>query len=279
MKFLPYAVLLLTLASTSVATAQDPSYRVLLGIDPSDDVGQQEQLLGEPLAPSLSSALENYVQVKQTTNLTDVMRATYTEENDIVIGPPHITASAINHGYQLMARNIRNARFVLIARSGVAHIEDMNGKRLYLTQQDSTRAYLAKGMLREANFNITKFRKITYGKTSGAGLLALQSNLCDVTVAEESEATRWMESHPGIATILKISREVPAGMAIAVKKNMAPAERKALLAWVDSPAARSAGLGRLQAASAIDKELYNYIAALDIATPVALPSAAPVNAQ
>jgi len=128
MKFLPYAVLLLTLASTSVATAQDPSYRVLLGIDPSDDVGQQEQLLGEPLAPSLSSALENYVQVKQTTNLTDVMRATYTEENDIVIGPPHITASAINHGYQLMARNIRNARFVLIARSGVAHIEDMNGK-------------------------------------------------------------------------------------------------------------------------------------------------------
>lgn len=273
------AVAVLLNLSGLPAIAQDAPYRVLLGIDPSDDAGLQEQALGAPLAPSMSAAMQNRVQVKQTTNLTDVMRATRTEENDIVIGPPHVTASAFAHGYQLLARNVRAARFVLVARSEIAQLSDMAGKRLYLTQQDSARAYLAKGMLREAGFYLNGFHKVTYARTSGAGLLALESNLSDVTVAEEAEAKRWMETHPGVGKILKTTREVPAGMAIVVKKTMLPAERKALLSWVNSPAANGAGLGRLREAGSDDKAQYNYIAALGILTPTALPGATRVSAQ
>ena len=278
MKLLRCATLLLSFSAFS-AIAQDAPFRVLLGVDPSDEAGLQEQALGAPIAPSMSSAMQNRVQVKQTTNLTDVMRATRTEENDIVIGPPHVTASAISHGYQLLARNVRSARFVLVARSDIKQVSEMAGKRLYLTQQDSARAYLAKGMLREAGFYINGFQKVTYARTSGAGLLALESNLSDVTVAEEGEAKKWMDAHPGVGRILKTTREVPAGMAIVVKKTMPLAERKALLTWINSPVANSAGLGRLQEVSAEDKEQYNYIAALGILTPSALPGATRVSAQ
>ena len=278
MNFLHGATFALCLASFS-AIAEDAPYRVLLGVDPSDEAGVQEQSLGAPLAPSMSAAMQTRVQVKQTTNLTDVMRATRTEENDIVIGPPHVTASAISHGYQLLARNVRTARFVLVARSEIGQISDMAGKRLYLTQQDSARAYLAKGMLREGGFYLNGFQKVTYARTSGAGLLALESNLSDVTVAEEGEAKRWMDLHPGVGKILKTTREVPAGMAIVVKKTMQPAERKLLMTWVNSAVANSAGLGRLQEVSSSDKEQYNYIAALGILTPAALPGATRVTAQ
>lgn len=278
MKFFLYTLFLLNLACASIG-ANAAEFQVLLGIDPSDEASLREQMLGEPLGPSFSTALQNKVQVKQTDNLTDVMRATRTQENDVIIGPPHITASAVSHGYQLLARNVRSARFVLIARNEVGRLENLKGKRLYLTQQDSARSYLAKGLLREIDFNIKGFQKVTYGRTSGAGLLALEINTSDITVAEETEAKQWIQAHPQVAAILKTTREVPAGMAIVVKKTMLPAERKALLSWVNSPAANRAGLGRLQEATAADREQYNYIAALGILTPVTLPGVTLVNAQ
>ena len=263
MQILRGAAFALCLATFS-AVAQDAPYLVLLGVDVSDAAGVQEQSLGAPLAPSMSAAMQTRVQVKQTTNMTDVMRATRAEENDIVIGPPHVTASAISHGYLLLACNVRTERFVLVARREIGLLSELAAKRVYLTQPDSARTYFAKGMLREAGFDMNGFQKVTYARTSGAGLLALESNLSDLTVAEEGEAKRWMEAHPGVGKILKTTREVPAGMAIVVKKSMQPAERKALMAWVNSAVAYSAGLGRLREVSGSDKDQYNYIAALGI---------------
>ena len=261
--------------------AQDAQLHVLFGVDASDEAGMQEHSLGAPIAPSMSAALANRVQVKQTTNLGDAMRATGTEENDILIVPPHVTAAALTHGYQLLARNVRSARFVLVARSEVGRVEEMPGKRLYLTQADSARTYLAKGMLREVNIALGDFQKVTYARTSGAGFLALEANLSDVTVAEESEAKRWIETHPGVGKIIKTTRELPAGVAIVVKRSVGTSERRALLAWVNSPAGNNAGLGKLQEGSPQDNVQYGYIAALAGTAPavaVNAPSAPKVLA-
>lgn len=254
-------------------------FKVMVGVDPADEVGRQNLALASTPTPSLSAALGSKVMLKQTSDLTDVMRASRTQENDILIGPPHVTASAISHSYQLLARDSRNAQFVLVARKEIERVEQMTGKRLYLTQQDSARAYLAKGMLTEANFDIRGLKQTVYGKTSGAGLLALATNVADVTVAEQDEAQAWIKANPGVARILKSTRQVPAGMALMVRKNMPEADRKNLLRWIHSPEASASGFGKLQATTASDEEQYRYIASLGILTPASLSGVTRVGAD
>ena len=73
------------------------------------------------------------------------------------------------------------------------------GKRLYLPQQDSLRSYVAKGLLTESGVKLGQFSKVTYGNTSGGGLVALSFDMADVTVADEAQAKEWIAaaSRPG----------------------------------------------------------------------------------
>ncbi|MDB5773127.1 MAG: sulfurtransferase [Burkholderia sp.] len=262
--------------SIPVQAAAD--FKILVGLDPADEIGKRNLAYAGGITPSLSAALGTRILHKQTSNLTDVMRATRTQENDALVGPPHVTASAISHSYELLARDGRNTTYVLIARKEIARLEDMAGKRLYLTQQDSARAYLAKGLLTEAGFDIKKFKQVVYGKTSGAGMLALATNLADVTIAEQDEAQSWIKANPGVASILKSTRQVPAGTAVMVRKNMPESERKNLLKWIAAGESGGNGFGKLIVATDADDEQYRYIASLGILTPATLPGATVVGA-
>jgi hypothetical protein len=42
-------------------------------------------------------------------------------------------------------------------------------------------------MVEESGLTLKSFKNVTYGKTSGAGLLALSANLADVTVAAKKK--------------------------------------------------------------------------------------------
>jgi rhodanese-related sulfurtransferase len=249
--------------------------KVLIGNDPADE--SKPQALAASPTPSLTAALGSQVVLKQTTDLTEVMRASRTQENDILIVPPHATASAISHSYDLLARNKQNTQFVLIVRKEIERAEQMKGKRLYLPQQDSARTYLAKGLLAEDGLSMKSFQKTSFGKTSGAGLLALSANLADVTIAEQEEAKIWMKKNPDVARILKATRSVPSGVAVMVRKNMADSDRKKLLKWIASP--DSSGFGKLHTTNSADEEQYRYIASLGILTPDSIPGVTKVTAE
>ena len=251
-------------------------YKVLIGVDPADVQNKNLATLVSP-TPALTTAMGGQVSLRQTTDLTDAMRATRTQENDIVIGPAHIAASAISHHYQLLARQKQNAEFVLIARAEIAGPQQMSGTRLYLTQQDSVRAYLAKAMVEESGLTLKSFKNVTYGKTSGAGLLALSSNMADVTVASKEEAEAWIKANPKQAKIIKVTKSVPSGLALLVRKNLSDAEKKKIARWASSPDAESSGLGSMQAASLADESLYRYIASLGILTPPTIPGVTTVD--
>lgn len=256
--------------------AASADFTILVGTDPADEAEGNLGFLALP--PSLQDTLGKKVIYKQTTNLTDVMRASRTQENDVLVGPPHVTASAVSHGYRLLARDTNNTRYVLIARKEIGAVDQLPGKRLYLTQEDSARAYLAKGLLSDANFRLKSFRQVVYGRTSGAGLLAIKMNLADVTIAEQAEAERWMKANPDIAVILKATRDVPGGAAMMVRKSLPESDRRGLLKWLGSNDAKLGGYGKLQAATASDEEQYRYIASLGILTPSEVQGAAVVNA-
>ncbi|MEP7303667.1 MAG: hypothetical protein ABI699_19290, partial [Caldimonas sp.] len=136
------------LALFALANAHAASeVRVLLGIDPADAVG--DVLLSASLAPSQSLTRTTGVRttVTQTSSMAEVMRASRTVENEIIIAPAHVTASAMLHAYQLLATSGQEQVYVLVARNSIDSVDKLAGKRIYLPQQDSLRSYVAKGLL------------------------------------------------------------------------------------------------------------------------------------
>jgi len=208
-----------------------------------------------------------------------VMRASRTVENEIIIAPAHVTASAVLHAYQLLATSGQEQTYALVARNDIDKVEKLAGKRLYLPQQDSLRSYMAKGLLTESGLKLGQFSKVTYGNTSGGGLVALSFDMADVTVADETQAKEWITQHPGQARILKTTRPVPGGMNMVVRKDFCASECGRLADWVNSPDGAIPGVGRFRMATADAGRQFTYVASLGIATPEAVNGITRVSAE
>jgi len=271
------AAVVVVLCAAGVASAGD--VRVLLGVDPADSTG--DVLLSASLAPaqSLTRVTGQRTTIAQTSTMSDVMRASRTVENEIIIAPAHVTASAILHAYQLLATSGQDQVFALVVRNDIDTIEKLPKKRLYLPQQDSLRSYVAKGLLTEAGIKLGQFSKVTYGNTSGGGLVALSFDMADVTVADEAQAKEWIAAHPGQGRILKTTRPVPGGMNMVVRKDFCAQECTRLADWVNSPDGAIAGVGRFRLASADASRQFTYVASLGIATPESINGVTRVSAE
>ncbi|MEO7114505.1 MAG: rhodanese-like domain-containing protein [Caldimonas sp.] len=262
---------------TGAASAAE--IHVLLGVDPADATG--DVLLSASLAPaqSLTRATGTKTTIAQTSTMAEVMRASRTVENEIIIAPAHVTASAILHAYQLLATSGQDQVYALVVKNDIDKVEKLPGKRLYLPQQDSLRSYVAKGLLTESGVKLAQFSKVTYGNTSGGGLVALSFDIADVTVADEEQAKAWITAHPGQVRILKTTRPVPGGMNMVVRKDFCAAECGRLADWVNSPDGAIPGVGRFRIASPDAARQFTYVASLGITTPDALKGATRVSAE
>jgi rhodanese-related sulfurtransferase len=270
------AVLVLV-AMTNARAASE--VRVLLGVDPADTAG--DVLLSASLSPSqsLSKATGMRTTITQTSTMAEVMRASRTVENEIIIGPADVTASAILHEYQLLATSGQQQVYALVARNGIDSMDKLPGKRLYLPQQDSLRSYVAKGLLTESGIKLGQFAKVTYGNTSGGGLVALSFDMADVTVADEAQAKEWIAAHPGQAHIIKSTRPVPGGMSMVVRKDFCATDCARLADWVNSADGAIPGVGRFRLAPPDAAKQFTYVASLGIATPDGVNGATRVSAE
>ena len=232
------------LALASPAFAQGPGeIKVLIAFDPSDSEG----LVVNPtaIATSLGSVAGRPVKVVKSDDLGNAMRATRTGEFDVYIAPPHVAASALAHGYDIVGTTAKDEPYVLVARPGVRSPADLKGGKIYLTQQDSVGTYIARGMLNESGQSLKVFQDVMYRKTSGAGLLALSAGIVDATVAKRSDVEAWSRQNPGKGGPLLTSKPVPGGMTVAVKRTLADPARGKLVAWFESPGAYVGGIGRV----------------------------------
>jgi hypothetical protein len=108
------------------------------------------------------------VSAIRSEDLGDVMRSTRTGEYDIYIAPAHVAASALGHGYALIGSTERDETYQLVAKPGVTTPGELKNTRIYLTQQDSVGAYMARGMLNESGQSLKIFQQVMYRRTSGA---------------------------------------------------------------------------------------------------------------
>ena len=105
---------------------------VLLGVDPADSTS--DVLLSASLAPaqSLTRVTGQRTTIAQTSSMAEVMRASRTVENEIIIAPAHVTSSAILHAYQLLATSGQEQVYALVVKNDIDKVEKLPGKRLYL---------------------------------------------------------------------------------------------------------------------------------------------------
>ncbi|MEO7057905.1 MAG: rhodanese-like domain-containing protein [Caldimonas sp.] len=260
-------------------TAHAAELHVLMGIDPSDLKNDMGATASVAPAQSMTRAMGARATINQIGVMAEAMRASRTVENEIIIAPAHVTASAILHAYQLIGSSGQVQAYALVARNDIDEMSKLAHQRLYLPQQDSLRSYVAKGLIVESGMTLNQFSKVTYGNTSGGGLVALMFKMADVTVASETEAKEWIAANPGQARILKTSRPVPSGLNIVARKDWCATECGRLTEWINSPDSAIAGLGRFRLASAEAAKQFTYVASLGITTPDAIQGVTRVSAE
>src|SRR6266436_1693855 len=154
-------VLAWTLWALAFASAQAAAdLKVMVAVDPSDREAIVISVID--LQATLTRVTGQSVSAIRSGDLGDVMRSTRTGEYDVYIAPAHVAASALGHGYALIGSTDRDELYQLVARPGAKAPADLNGGKIYLTQQDSVAAYMARGMLNEAGQSFKMFQQVFY---------------------------------------------------------------------------------------------------------------------
>jgi rhodanese-related sulfurtransferase len=249
--------------------------KVMVAVDPSDREAIVISVID--LQGTLTRVAGQSVSAIRSQELGDVMRSTRTGEYDVYIAPAHVAASALGHGYALIGSTERDETYQLVAKPGVTTPGQLKNGKIYLTQQDSVAAYMARGMLNESGQSLKIFQQVMYRRTSGAGLFAIDTGLVDATVAKSVDIENWVKQNNSKATVVLSSRPVPGGMSVVVKKSLAEATRARIETWFLGPAGTIAGVGRVAYKS--DPANYKYVAALGNWTPSQLPGATIVTAS
>jgi rhodanese-related sulfurtransferase len=265
-----------TLWALLFASAQAAAdLKVMVAVDPSDREAIVISVID--LQGTLTRVTGQSVSAIRSQELGDVMRSTRTGEYDVYIAPAHVAASALGHGYALIGSTERDETYQLVAKPGVTTPGQLKNGKIYLTQQDSVAAYMARGMLNESGQSLKIFQQVMYRRTSGAGLFAIDTGLVDATVAKSVDIENWVKQNNSKATVVLSSRPVPGGMSVVVKKSLAEATRARIETWFLGPAGTIAGVGRVAYKS--DPANYKYVAALGNWTPSQLPGATIVTAS
>jgi rhodanese-related sulfurtransferase/ABC-type phosphate/phosphonate transport system substrate-binding protein len=267
----------LTILAVVASSQTAAQMRAMVAVDPSAATGKS--LLIQQADSALEAVVAQTVQMDSSTDFANVLRSTRTGEYNMYIAPPHVAASAMNHGYQVIASNATQEVFVLVTKPDIKTAADLKGKKIYLPHQDSLHSYMAKGLINENGGALSQASKVDYQRTSGAGLVAMQMGLFDATVVRKSEFIEWEKTAKGVGKILIESQPVPTGMTIAVKKDMPEPMRAKVALWATSGATmQQTGFGAMKPAEGAEASGYKYLAGLGHFTPTALQSVQRVDA-
>jgi hypothetical protein len=232
---------LLTLGALFVAAGSAAAdLTVMIAVDPSD---RESMVISQyDIQRTLARVTGQPVQAYKSQDLGDVMRSTRTGEYDVYIAPAHIAASALGHGYSLVGSTEQDEVYELVSRPTAKAPIELKGGKLYLTQQDSVAAYMARGMLNESGQSFKMFQQVLYRNTSGAGLFAIDAMLVDATVAKRLDVDTWIQAKNSKMTVLLTSHPVPGGMSVVVKNDLPEATHVKLDTWFFSPGGAMAGM-------------------------------------
>lgn len=224
----------------------------------------------------LGKAIGQNVVVKTSDDLSDAMRATRSGGYDVFIAPPQVAGSAMSHGYELVGSTEQPEQFVLIAKPRMQSTSAIKGGRIYLPQQDSIYAYMARGMLNASGLSLKDMGAVQYERYPQAGLIAVAMGTSDATVVRRADWDAYSKDNPGSANVLATSGKVPGGFSVVIRKELPADVRERAARWF---ASANGGVGLKPASVRADAAEYKAVAELGIFTPLALPGAKVVGAK
>lgn len=223
---------------------------------------------------AISKATGKVAKVSINEDLTDVMRATRTGEVDIYIAPPQVAASALTRGYELIGSTNPMEQYVLVTRRDSSSVSALDGRRLYLPQQDSVYSYVARGMLNAAGLSFQNLQ-VEFARWPSAGLIAVDMGVFDATVVRQTEWDDWVKSRGRALHAVATSIPVPGGLSVVVRKSLPEKSREKLARWFATNATSS---GLKPVTERPDMSMYKAVAELGYFTPNSLPGAEVVTA-
>jgi rhodanese-related sulfurtransferase len=246
---------------------------VLIAVEPTSK--HDSFMFSGPTVESVfSKATGQTAKITFNEDLTESMRATRTGDFDVFIGPPQVAASALSRGFGLIGSTNASERYVLVAGPNFTTVQMLNGRRMYLPQQDSIYTYMARGILNSAGLSLQNV-KVAYEHWAGAGLVAVNIGVADATVVRETEWLAWSKEYPNALHVLSQSIAVPGGLSVVVRNSLQPGVRDRIAKALSAPPI--AGFTPVTFVS--DLGQYKAVAELGFFTPTVLPGVTMVNAS
>jgi ABC-type phosphate/phosphonate transport system substrate-binding protein/rhodanese-related sulfurtransferase len=250
-----------------------------IAVEPISDSGQAVVLNRYlPLSKYLGTAAGEEVKIIISQDLTDQLRRTRSAAVPLVLGPAHVVASAMKHGYQPLAVVGSDERMAIVVpkNSPIARFEDIKGKRIGLPPQDSLATYLYLGELNKRGIAVNGFQsEIRHHRLHEVALYTLGLGMVDAAAVDAVAAASWAKDNGG--KVIFESQPVP-GPTIAFNKTLPGAKQERI---GNALLTRKSGSGDLGLAVIAEAKpaAYTYVATLGHFTPTVLNGAKIVSAE
>lgn len=271
-------MLLLAVASASLSVGAQT--KVL--INPGDQGEQSRFAVYSAWKGAVDQALRKAGSTSNTvllsTDATADLQTTRSRIHDVFVAPAHVIGSAVRYGYTPLVGVERPVQAVLVAPAGssITSLEQAQGKRLGLPQQDSVVTYLIRGEVNAANTTIKRhFGPLFQTRYQDALLPCLQLRRCDVVAVERAVYERWVAAGEKLVVVME-TRATP-GLSVALR-NDSKLSADALRSALGEALGGSAALNEGARALALKSEDFSYVSTLGYFTPRSLPGAQVVDA-
>lgn len=249
-----------------------------VAVEPVSDLGHASVLNRFlPLAKHLGTAAGEEVKLIVSQELTDQMRRTRSADVPLVLGPAHVVASAMKHGYLPLAVIGGDEKMAIVVpkNSSIAKFEDLKGKRIGLPPQDSLATYLYLGEINKRGIAAKEFHsEIRHHRLHEVALYTLGLGMVDAVAVDSAAGASWAKENGG--RIVFESQPVP-GPTIAAGKNLPEAKRERIgKALLSGKAGGDTGLAAIAQAK---PEAYAFVATLGHYTPGVLAGAKIIGAE
>ena len=186
----------------------------------------------KPLVEYISNATGENVKLEISQSFGNMDRRLGAGRYTIFLGPPHLTADAIEEGYEPVAKWDKPifGVVVVLADKPYKTIADLKGTRMGIASRDTAAGPLCISALNKAGVRPDKDLDAVYeGKFQDVMVQQLSLGSLDAICTGPGAWRIMNEQEPGKYKIIGESARVP-GFALSVDKDLSPAEKKKLAA-------------------------------------------------
>ncbi len=236
----------------------------------------------EPLASAWSQQAKVPLKAQVPLDYNAVTPQIFIQHWPVLVGPANIVGTATRFGYVPVAaqRSDAGVVFAVPTDSKATRLADLRGQVIALPAQESLVAYLARGLLTQAGFNVQQLTQLRFYKEGGAALLALTFGNAAGAALSPAQWATLNKQYPGRYRMLFESTLQVPGMGVAISSKVPEDVRSRLAEALLSPspelaqALAHAGLAGLQP---VGSKSYSAVAELGYFTPKSLDGARTVD--